>query len=424
MVKQDVSAEGAQAVFCVCGDAAMAEMAARSVQAVPGFFFAGAFPEYLSGDKRPQFPAAVKQAAGVVAVIDFDQDATAAIETAKRLNQVFSYRVRLVAAGTPTNTAAMLQAIRAGCTEYLEKPLRQEEFHVTLRRFLEQRHAAAPERQAMGKVVTFFGAKGGVGTTTLAVHLALHLTVTHGCKTLLIDHKHQLGHVALYLGLENTTYHFDELLRNAERLDADLMRGFLLRHGSGLDVLASPDYSNEQYDCLPGEIEIVMDVLRRAYDFVIIDSSISYERANFSLIDQADEVCLVSTADVASLRDLARLVEHITRTPSADSKLRLVINRSTADASINAGQIRQAVKAEVKFSIPNNFMELLHSINTGEPVAPTSTSPFSTAIAGWARQMIDVDATEHETPARSPGRAQRLFGRDGGALQWLKQRYS
>ena len=131
--------------------------------------------------------------------------------------------------------------MRAGCVEYLSKPLRAEELGASLRRFFVYHQASALETQSQGKVFAFFGAKGGVGTTTLAVHLALHLTVTHGCKTLLIDHKHQLGHVALYLGLESTPYHFDELLRNAERLDAELLHGYLLRHSSGLDVLASPD---------------------------------------------------------------------------------------------------------------------------------------------------------------------------------------
>lgn len=419
------ASSGAQAVFCVCADTATTETTVQAVEAVPGYFFAGAFSDYISAEKRPQFPPAVKSAPGVVALIDFDADPEAAIGTVERLNQVFNYRVRLVAVGSTIDPGLLVRAMRAGCVEYLTKPLRDEEFAASLRRFLEQRQANAQESGSLGKVLTFFGAKGGVGTTTLAVHLALHLTATHGCKTLLIDHKHQLGHVALYLGLESTKYHFDELLRNAERLDAELLRGYLLRHSSGIDVLASPDYSNEQYNCTHGEIEIVMDVLRREYDFILIDSSIVYERANFSIIDQTDEVFLVSTADVASLRDLARLVEHITRNPTAEPKLHLVTNRSTANESINAEQIRQAVRTKVELSIPNNFIELLHSINQGEPISPSSTSAFNTAIAAWASRLKGVDELQANAPeSRKATATQKVQQGNGGALRWLKQRYS
>lgn len=423
--RRTVPSSGAHAIFCVCGDAAVLEAASQAVAEVPGFFFAGAFADYITAEKRPQFPPAVKSAPACVALIDFDQDAEAAIGTAERLNQIFSFRIRLVAVGTAIDAGLLIRAMRAGCVEYLNKPLRSEELGASLRRFLAYHQASAPDNQNLGKVFAFFGAKGGVGTTTLGVHLALHLTVTHGCKTLLIDHKHQLGHVALYLGLESTPYHFDELLRNADRLDAELLRGYLLRHSSGLDVLASPDYSNEQYECTHGEIEIVMDVLRREYDFILIDSSIVYERANFSIIDQADEVFLVSTADVASLRDLARLVEHITRNPSAEPKLHLVTNRSTANESINAEQIREAVRTKVELSIPNNFIELLHSINQGEPISPSSTSAFNTAIAAWARSMTGLDEAESRAlQPRKAGAATKLLQGNGSPLRWLKQRYS
>ena len=114
-----------------------------------------------------------------------------------------------------------------------------------------------------GRVLAFFGAKGGVGTTTLAVHLAMHLVRQHNRRTLIIDHKHQLGHVALYLGLKATQYHFDELLRNVDRLDTELLNGYAIRHSSGLVVIASPDISSKYYECKQDEIERVMDFLRR-----------------------------------------------------------------------------------------------------------------------------------------------------------------
>lgn len=175
----------------------------------------------------------------------------------------------------------------------------------------------------------------------------------------------------------------------------------MLRHASGLDVLASPDHSTEQHECGQQEMEHVMDFLRREYDFVLIDSAIVYESARSSLIDQADEVYLVSTADVASLRDLARLVEHVERSGN-ESKVHLAINRSTANQSVTAEQIRHAVRTPVEHSIPNNYMPLLNAINHGEPVPPGDGSPFSAAMAMWAAGIVSAGkpVAQAEVPVR------------------------
>jgi pilus assembly protein CpaE len=211
----------------------------------------------------------------------------------------------------------------------------------------------------------------------------------HGKKTLLIDHKHQLGHVALYLGLKDTQYHFDELLRNADRLDAELLNGFVVRHRSGLDVIASPEMSGSPHETKPEELERVMDFLRREYDYVLIDSSVAYQESKNSIIDQADEVYIVSTPDVASLRDLARLVENLSLSASTTNKLRLLVNRSTATDSVTAEQIEKAVRFPITIAIPNNYFELLRAINDGEPIPPERRSEFNQRMAQWASLVVN-----------------------------------
>jgi len=181
--------------------------------------------------------------------------------------------------------------VRNGCSEFLTKPIDEADLAASLVRF-QAAMAVDPHAQSgIGRVIAFFGAKGGVGTTMLAVHLATHLVRQHGKKTLLIDHKHQLGHVALYLGLKDTQYHFDELLRNADRLDSELLNGFVVRHRSGLDVIASPEMSGSPHEAKPEELERVMDFLRREYDYVLIDSSVTYQDSKNSLIDRLDPRC-------------------------------------------------------------------------------------------------------------------------------------
>jgi pilus assembly protein CpaE len=376
------------AIFCVCAPSELAAAVMTAAELVPQCFFAGEFRDYITGEKRPQLSLAIKQARACLALVDFDRDVELALKTVERLQQIFASRVRVIAVASVLPPGLLMRAIRAGCSDFLPLPPGPAELADAIRRFQQAMIAHPLSQASAGKVVAFFGAKGGVGTTTLAVHLAGHLVSCHGKKTLLIDHKHQLGHVALYLGLKDTQYHFDELLKNVDRLDAELLNGFAIRHESGLDVMASPEFATATHTSKRDELERVMDFLRSEYDYVLIDSSVEYQDTKMSIIAEADEVYLVSTPDVAALRDLARLVEHIGLSPTVNGKLRLIVNRSTASDSLTSGQIQKAVRFPVSNSVPNNYAELLQAINQGVPVPPARKSLFNQALSTIAHQIV------------------------------------
>lgn len=386
-----------QAVFCVSADDGIAHAVSSIVDKVPGAVYFGEFRDYITADKRPQFSAALRNANASVALVDFDADPELALQSAERLYQIFLNKINIIAVGSRLDTALLLRAMRSGCTEFLSKPVNDGELFAALTRFQERMAESHKTQADLGRVLVFFGAKGGVGTTTLAVHLATFLVRQHGKKTLLIDHKHQLGHVALYLGLKDTHYHFDELLRNADRLDIELLKGFVIHHESGLDVIPSPETAMTRYEGKRDELDRVMDFLRREYDYVLIDSWVGYQDSKGSLIAQADEIYLVSTPDVASLRDLARLVESMSLTEVAMAKLRLVLNRSTAQDALNAAQIQKAIRFPVSIGIANNYLALTRAINEGKPILPSAQSVFNEQMLKWSGQIVAADAKNTES---------------------------
>ena len=394
-----------QAVFCVCTDEAVVAAANASTEKLEGAAFFGEFRDYITADKRPQFSPTLKSAATAVALVDFDKDAELALQTAERLQQLFLKKISIIAVGSGLDAPLLLRAMRAGCTEYLSKPVKVDELQAALARFRESMMAAPNSQHSAGRVIAFFGAKGGVGTTTLAVHLATYLVRHHQKKILLVDHKHQLGHVALYLGLKDTRYHFDELLRNVDRLDVELLNGFVIRHESGLDVIASPETATSHHESKRDELERVMDFLRREYDFILIDSFVGYQDSKLSIINQADEIYLVSTPDVASLRDLARLVESMSLSDLAMSKLRLVLNRSTAEDSLNAAQIQKAIHFPVSITIANNYLELMQAINEGRPILPSGKSTFNQQLLAWSSQIVTGVAEPRKPVVKKKGLA-------------------
>jgi pilus assembly protein CpaE len=395
-----------QAVFSICASPDVTAAASAACEDFAGSGFAGEFSDYFSAERKPQFPPSMKDATGSVALVDCDRDPELALGTMERLRLLSLRNLSVVAVATRLDAEYLLRAMRAGCNEFLTKPVDPSALKEALSRFANGYSAGAMRPENQGQVLSFFGAKGGVGTTTLAVHVAGSLVRRHRKRTLLIDHHHELGHVALYLGLKDGQYYFNELVRNADRLDADLLKGFVSRHPSGLEVIASPDGCALAHKSSPEEINFVLSFLRTQYDYVLIDSSMNYKDIVPALVQASDEFYLVSTPDVAALRDLARRVENISLTDTATSKLRIIINRSTSDDAVTPEQIEAAVRFPVWRAIPNNYADLVRAINAGEPINPQHRSSFAQQINRWSEQLVSPESTK-SSPTRS---TQKRFG--------------
>jgi pilus assembly protein CpaE len=403
-----------QAIFTVCADAQVTSAAMEVCSALPSTIFAGGFPEYITADKRPQFSPLLKVATSCVALVDFDRDPSLALETAERLRQLFLRKISIIGIGSKIEGELMLRAMRSGCSEYLITPIDAAELAGSLLRFRNDTVTDPKTTKNRGKIVACFGAKGGVGTTTLTVHLATHLASRHGQKTLLIDHKHELGHVALYLGLKDTRYNFGELIRNVDRLDREFLRGFVIRHTSGIDVIASPDSCAPLHASTHEDVRRVMDFLRGEYEYVLLDSSVAYSDLKISVIEEADAIYIVSTPDVAALRDLARHLEHLSLSDPARDKINVIINRSTNDDDLSAQQIEAAFGYPVGVTVPNNFAELLRAINTGEPISLQRRSEFNRQIGCGCSQIVTgVADYERTSPKKKTGFA---FWRQRGKM--------
>lgn len=394
------SAHVLQVVFSVCATPDVTEAAHHAVDCVLGAEFVGEFQQYITADRRPQFTPAVRNAPGVVALVDCDRDSGLALETMQRLQQTFPGRVSLLALSSTRDANFLLSAMRSGCNDFLDKPADAGDMAAILTRFQSTLIAETQTARELGRVLSFFGVKGGVGTTTLAVHLAHHLVRKYRKKVLLIDHRHELGHVSLYLGLKDHVYHFDELARNVNKLDSDLIEGFVMRHTSGLDVLPSSDTCAALQETPGDTIERVMECLRRCYDFVLVDSTMQYTQSMPALMASSDEVSLITTPDVASLRDLARHIEHLSLLPDFASKLRVVVNRSTSDNAVTGEQIESAVRFPVSVTVPNNYMDLYRAINAGEPVSVQHRGPFMQAIARWASRLANDNSMMQNAPVK------------------------
>jgi len=357
------------------------------------------FENYFSTTRRPHLTQQAINAQACIAVIDFDKDPELALETAEFLRQTF-YKIAIVALSSATDPDLLLRAMRAGCSEFLGKPFDHDEFLDMLAR-LDQRWSASVARpESSGKILSFFGAKGGVGTTTLAVHLAMFLVQVSRKKVLLIDNHAELGHVCLYLGLDGNHHHFNELVRNISRLDQDLLRGFITTHPSGLDILSSPDVHGSVRNTDAESVERTLEFLSTQYDFILLDCEASFDDTTVAVVDISNYVYLIATPEIGAIRDLSRYVDGLIQNEQATEKLHVVINRYSSREAVTIEQIEKTLHLPIAIKIANNYSELVRSINVGEPLPPDRKSDFSLQLVRWATALTGTTEATAQGPVK------------------------
>ncbi len=375
------------AIITVCMDRDAVEQVVRIAGHLSGKIAHADFEVYLSAARCPHLPQKLATADACIAVVDFDQDPQLASESVSCLHQAFHRKVFVIALSSESDSETPLRIMRSGCAEFLPKPLQAEDFRQAFKR-IANRWSASVAPKSAGQVLSFFGSKGGVGTTTLAIHVASFLVQAHKKKTLLIDNHPQLGHVCLYLGIDGTKYHFHELLKNVKRLDRELLSGYVAKHESGLDVLASPDAPSDPGPVDPEAIERTLEFLRGEYDFVLVDAATFFDGSNIAAIRASDQVYIIATPEVGAIRDMSRYVEALLSNNQTLDKFRVVMNRFSSKDAVSSEQIQQAIQLPLMFKIPNSYSELVKAINAGRPIQAKSKGAFSEQIGKWSDGLV------------------------------------
>jgi len=231
--------------------------------------------------------------------------------------------------------------------------------------------------------------KGGSGVTTLTTHIAT-FAAQSGTRTLLIDQHPDLGDVSVYLGLGKHQYNFFELVHNIHRLDSQLLQGFVVKHASGLHVLAAPDSFGA---ATPRASEIAMestlDFLRYEYDLILIDCAPELNAYNVGTIDRADAVFLVAVPELPSIRNTVRYLEHLKHFNCPREKTKIVINRYDTHAAIRDNQIERTIRMPISYLVPNGYAEVINAINTGAPIPFSTKSALGGIFRRWSDALVD-----------------------------------
>lgn len=289
------------------------------------------------------------------------------------------------AMGSISQPQVIVGAMRAGAREFIERPTTTTDLLEAFVRLTATQRKVNREGTS-GKVFTVVNAKGGNGSTTVAVNLALALQSAHG-NTALVDLA-PLGHAALHMNLK-PLFNVTDAIRNLHRLDSSLLESFMTRHSGGLQLLAGPN-TPVAVEPSTAEFARLFDMLIGQFRYVVVDASTRIDPTTRLVSTLSQTVLLVVNADVTSLWSAARVQRYLAETGSREN-VSLVLNRFRKIPGFSEADAEAAAGVKLLWKIPNQYFAVSTAIDRGVPVMAQNHTEIARSFTGLAARLTEND---------------------------------
>ena len=288
----------------------------------------------------------------------------------------------------------LMQAMRSGVREFLAHPVDTISLEAALKRIREEQ--APGEKSLERKLIVVMGAKGGVGSTTVAVNLGAQLARLTQKRVILMDLARPMGHVSLLLDLRSR-FSVRDATQNLERLDSHFFNALLTVHEkSGLEVLAGATDPDEWEDIQTSALLRVVNVAQSSCSHLIMDMGCSYSIHSRPLLRMARMVMLVAEADVPALWTLEKHLSKLSSWGVEPDQCRVIINRYHRSDEDAIKAFEKRTKQSVFARLPNDFRQVSEAINLGTPLNRNHNNPLVSNFQQLATRLTGVSATPQE----------------------------
>ena len=273
------------------------------------------------------------------------------------LAEVCDPATKVIVVGRVNDVGLYRELMRRGASEYLVAPLAPLQLIEVIAGLYSDRDSAP-----IGKVIAFMSARGGAGSSTLSHNVAWCIAEEMNIETTIIDFDLAFGTCGLDFNDESSQGVADALSA-PERLDDVLLDRLLLKRGDHLSLFTAPAALERDYDAMPEAYEAVIDAVRQSCPCVILDLPHGWSAWIRNCLIGADEIVIVATPDLTSLRNAKNLIEIVKNARPNDQAPRLILN-----------QVGQPRRPEIP---PKDFAETMG-------VDPAAVLPFDPGLFGTA----------------------------------------
>jgi len=299
----------------------------------------------------------------------------------------------IIQIGADSTVDAKIAALRSGADDYLARPVHPQELSARVRgllaRFGGDTGRSHSPKESEGRVHGYYGAKGGVGTTTIAINTAIALHRELGKSVVLIDGNLQFGDHRVFLDLGPSQRSIIDVVTTSG-FDVDLLRKMVVRHDSGVDHLLAPatPESAELVSAEQHHLLHLIEQLRTAYDYVLVDMDKRLDDHVLDVIGVADRLIVVVTADLACIKNVRLLMATMAQLGVPEERLMLVMNRANAYTGIGTKSVENVLRRPIEQQIVNDYRSAISALNSGTPfMLNRPDSALSRAVLEFARRL-------------------------------------
>ena len=333
------------------------------------------------------------------------------VQTLSRINDGLP-DLPIVVFSTESNIRLMRQSMVSGASDYLQEPLQSEDVEAAIMRVLERKEREGMRRRgeladpvAQGTVITVFGAKGGIGKTTIASNLAVALATEAHQTVALVDMDTRFGDIAITMDIP-VERSIADLARNLDNVDRNSLREYLVQHESGVRILPAPTRPSDWRNLTAQHIRDVVDVLAQTHDFVILDTPGTFNEIVAAAIEVGTMILLITTLDMASIKDTVLALEMLhERFGNDEERIKVVLNRAGIDTGVREKDVERTLDSPLWWRIPQD-QEVVKAAQLGRPIVMSRpNSKVSLEIREIARALSGI---RNHTKTQKRGRG---FGR-------------
>lgn len=303
----------------------------------------------------------------------------------------------------------ILQSFRSGATEYLRQPLTEDEINEVFAR-IEHARVRHTDAAHLGRVIAVYSSKGGGGATFVTANLAASLARLSHKRACIVDLNMQAGDQPLYLGLE-PVYSMYDVIRNFDRMDDQLLSSYLTQRSKNLVLLASPSEIEREEEVRAEHITRVIAMLRAQAEYVLLDTQHTLSEATIAALDAADDIVLLMTLDIPSIRSTKRALDVFTRLGYDRKRIKVVLNRFARTPEFELEQIEKVLDTSIYALLSNDYRSAIASVNVGEPLVQSRIqSRLIREFTKLASLLSNLKADDDTPPPTRSGWTS-IFGR-------------
>lgn len=266
---------------------------------------------------------------------------------------------KIIALHISADPQIILSAMRAGAHEFVHPPLREALLPALERLLNANEDPGATARR--GKMIGFLSSKGGCGATTLACHIASELQNLTKKRVLLADLDLTSGLVG-FLMKTPSAYSVLDAIKNLSRLDESLWKALVVDHRPNLSVIPAPAVYTRWDHPDEGQLRQVLQFMRTQHDWVVLDLGRSLNSIALAVLEEIDQLFLVSTLEVVALHGLKSIVHGLFE---QGDKIQLVLNRTPKMMDISTQELEKILGRSLYAALPNDYMGLYQSYSSG-----------------------------------------------------------